>query len=488
MAVYTRVDDGALRAFLARYDVGTPLSFKGIAEGVENTNYLVETTRTRAILTLYEKRVDPDDLPFFLRVMSHMAGAGLPAALPIADKTGTILQTLKQKPAALISFVPGISPDDPGEEHCAALGTVLARMHLAMAGFDEERPNALSVDGWHALAARCTDEGLNSIAPGLATTITAMFREIDGAWPRLGSGDLGSDDLPAGVIHGDLFPDNVMLGPDGVITGIIDFYFACTDFYAYDLAICINAWCFDKYYTFSPAAAKSLLRAYQSVRPLLDNEIDHLDLFARGAALRFLLTRAFDWLNQTPGAVVRVKDPGEFLARMEHFAAHPDVLRTLAAQTAVSSPLPTEDKTMLKIYTDGACSGNPGPGGWGVLIMDGTESRTLCGGEPETTNNRMELTAAIEALRTAPNGAQIDLYTDSTYVKDGLNKWMANWKRNGWKTASKKPVKNKDLWIELDTLAAAHTVTWHWVKGHAGDPGNERADELAREGIDKYGR
>ncbi|MEO1425738.1 MAG: phosphotransferase, partial [Pseudomonadota bacterium] len=135
MAVYTRVDDGALRAFLARYDVGTPLSFKGIAEGVENTNYLVETTRTRAILTLYEKRVDPDDLPFFLRVMSHMAGAGLPAALPIADKTGTILQTLKQKPAALISFVPGISPDDPGEEHCAALGTVLARMHLAMAGF-----------------------------------------------------------------------------------------------------------------------------------------------------------------------------------------------------------------------------------------------------------------------------------------------------------------------------------------------------------------
>ncbi|MEO1675343.1 MAG: ribonuclease HI [Pseudomonadota bacterium] len=173
---------------------------------------------------------------------------------------------------------------------------------------------------------------------------------------------------------------------------------------------------------------------------------------------------------------------------MEHFAAHPDVLRTLAAQTAVSSPLPTEDKTMLKIYTDGACSGNPGPGGWGVLIMDGTESRTLCGGEPETTNNRMELTAAIEALRTAPNGAQIDLYTDSTYVKDGLNKWMANWKRNGWKTASKKPVKNKDLWIELDTLAAAHTVTWHWVKGHAGDPGNERADELAREGIDKYGR
>ncbi|MEO0851716.1 MAG: homoserine kinase, partial [Pseudomonadota bacterium] len=329
MAVYTPVDDGSLRAFLDRYDLGTPVSFKGIAEGVENTNYLVETTQAKAILTLYEKRVNPDDLPFFLEVMAHLAAAGLPAALPIADRNGTTLQTLKDKPAALISFVPGISPDDPSEDDCGALGDILARMHLAMDGFDKMRPNALSIDGWRALAGRCTDAALNKIAPGLGAKIEDTLFDLVDRWPAH-----ATQGLPTGVIHADLFPDNVMLGPKGTITGIIDLYFACTDFYAYDLSICINAWCFDQDHRFSPAAANRLLTAYQNVRPLTVGETDHLPLFARGAALRFLLTRAYDWLHQTPGAVVRVKDPGEYIARLDYLTESGDALRTIAMATA----------------------------------------------------------------------------------------------------------------------------------------------------------
>ncbi|MCR9215091.1 MAG: ribonuclease HI [Proteobacteria bacterium] len=143
---------------------------------------------------------------------------------------------------------------------------------------------------------------------------------------------------------------------------------------------------------------------------------------------------------------------------------------------------------VVVIHTDGACSGNPGPGGWGALLEYNGSSKEICGGHPETTNNRMELTGAVEALGALKKGSTVELHTDSTYVKDGITKWISNWKRNGWKTAAKKPVKNKDLWLRLDDAIQQHQVTWKWVKGHAGHAGNEKADELANKGMAKYRR
>jgi homoserine kinase type II len=311
MAVYTHVDAGALAALLLRYDLGTAVSFKGIAEGVENSNYLVETTRGRYFLTLYEKRVEAGDLPWFLSLLTHCADAGLPVPRPIADRSGQALQTVAARPACLIEFAVGVSVTEPTVAESFAVGAALGRFHLAVASFSAERPNALGPAGWAQVAVSCAGQ-LDSIAPGLEALVTGELAALQQAWPST---------LPRSTIHADLFPDNVLM-LDGKVTALIDFYFACTDLRAYDMAILSVAWSFSTDgRRFDPDIAAALLAGYSSTNTLTPAEIAALPILCRGAALRFTLTRAFDWLNTPADALVTRKDPMAFARRLTWYAS-----------------------------------------------------------------------------------------------------------------------------------------------------------------------
>ena len=301
MAVYTEVSDEDLRLFLADYNLGEVLSFKGIAEGVENSNFLMSTTRDHYILTLYEKRVSRDDLPFFLSLMEHLADQGVSCPVPIAGRDGRVLRNLCGRPAAVISYLDGLWPRRVLPEHCRGLGEALARMHLAGSSFAMTRRNNLSVAGWRPLLEASLARA-HEVEPGLAEALSAELESLEADWP---------EGLPCGVIHADLFPDNVFFLQDR-LSGIIDFYFACTDFFAYDLAICLNAWCFERDNAFNITKARALLQAYRGVRDFSGEELAALPLLARGSALRFLLTRLYDFLNVPPGALVAPKDPLEY--------------------------------------------------------------------------------------------------------------------------------------------------------------------------------
>lgn len=305
MAVYTEVSDEALAAFLARYDLGGARTFKGIAEGVENSNFLLETDRGRFILTLYEKRVRRDDLPFFLGLMEHLAARGIACPTPVHARDGAILHELAGRPAVLVTFLEGLWPRRIHPFHCQELGTQLARLHLATRDFALTRPNDLSVTGWRRLFEACRDRA-DEVEAGLAEALSAELDLLERDWPET---------LPTGVIHADLFPDNVFFREER-LTGLIDFYFACDDFYAYDLAICLNAWCFEADGAFNVTKARLLLGAYRRERAFSEAELAALPLLARGAALRFLLTRLYDWLNHPPGAFVSPKDPLEYRRKL----------------------------------------------------------------------------------------------------------------------------------------------------------------------------
>lgn len=301
MAVYTQVADDELAAFLGAYDIGALVSYKGIAEGVENSNYFLQTERGSFILTLYEKRVDPADLPFFLGLMDHLAAQDIVCPTPIHARDGAALRTLAGRPAAIISFLQGVSPRRVDIRHCAPLGGALAGMHLAADGFSMTRPNALSLSGWRPLFDRCGPRA-HEVQNGLAGQIEQELEFLEENWP---SG------LPTGVIHADLFPDNVFFLGDRV-SGVIDFYFACNDFFAYDLAICINAWCFEKDGAFNVTKARHILNAYRAVRPFSAAELAAIPVLLRGGALRFLLTRLHDWLFHPEGALVTPHNPLEY--------------------------------------------------------------------------------------------------------------------------------------------------------------------------------
>ncbi|MBL8670234.1 MAG: homoserine kinase [Alphaproteobacteria bacterium] len=309
MAVYTEVGDDDLARFIDAYDLGRVLSAKGIAEGVENSNYLLHTERGAFILTLYEKRVRADDLPFFLGLMEHLAAAGIACPLPVKAKDGKALRVLCGRPAALVTFLEGMWPRRIEPHHCEGVGAALAGMHVAGASFAMTRENALSVAGWARLLDDCAARA-GEVAPGLGPELAAACGAVAAAWPKPDTAD-----LPRGVIHADLFPDNVFFTGQR-LSGLIDFYFACTDFLAYDLAICLNAWCFEPDGAFNATKARRMAQAYHRVRPLSGPELAHLPLFARGSALRFHLTRLYDWLNHPAGAFVKPKDPLEYLKKL----------------------------------------------------------------------------------------------------------------------------------------------------------------------------
>jgi len=311
MAVYTQVSSEEMETLLTRYQTGELLSAKGIAEGVENSNYLITTASDRFILTLYEKRVNADDLPFFLALLDHIADKGLPVPRAVRDRDGAQLQTVAGKPACLIEFLEGVSVTHPTPAQARATGEALGRMHAALADFPLSRPNSLGPAGWRELAERCASD-LDRIAPGLDQLITEELRVLEERWPA---------DLPTSVIHADLFPDNVLMRGDRV-SGIIDFYFACTEIRAWDLAITHAAWSFESDGTgYSAERAHALVEGYESVMPLSAAERTAFPMLARGAALRFTLTRAWDWLNTPADALVTRKDPLAFLRRLQFYAA-----------------------------------------------------------------------------------------------------------------------------------------------------------------------
>ncbi len=301
MAVYTEVSDTELSTFVERFNIGSLLSYKGIAEGVENSNYIIQTEQGPFILTLYEKRVNEDDLPFFLDLLEYLSERNITCPTPLKDDAGHALGVLAGRPAAIFTFLPGMWPRKIKPVHCAQLGQALGELHVAGSDFPHQRKNDLGIADWRALLNKCRDHA-DDVMPGLGDKLSEELDYLEACWPT---------NLPKGIIHADAFPDNVFFR-DEKCSGLIDFYFACYDIFAYDLAICMNAWCFEKDGDFNVTKARLLLSNYRKVRDFSTEEVDALPLIARGAALRFLLTRLYDWVNTPKEALVKPKDPLEY--------------------------------------------------------------------------------------------------------------------------------------------------------------------------------
>jgi homoserine kinase type II len=315
VAVYTDITDEELGALLADYDLGRPLAFKGIAEGIQNTNYLLETEAGRYFLTVYERGMGGEDLVFFLGLMHWLADRGFPSATPIADRAGAMLKEIKGKPCAIVQFLTGLSVRRPTVAHCREAGMGLAWLHQASEGFSGARVNDLGHAGWRPMFERLASDA-EGLKPGLARALAADLTRLDAEWPK---------DLPAGVIHADYFPDNVFFR-DGRFAAAIDFYFACDDLLAYDVAVALNAWCFEPDGSFNVTAAHAFVAGYESRRPLSAAERAALPVLAHGAAMRFFLTRLADWSTTPPGALVRPKDPMEYERKLAVHRASPNLV------------------------------------------------------------------------------------------------------------------------------------------------------------------
>lgn len=315
MAVYTHLGAEALASLIAEFDVGQLRSAKGIAEGISNSNWLIDTTGAdgsgaRFILTMYEYRIELEDLPFFLSLLDHLAAKGCPVPRTIHDRQGQLYRQLGEKAVALIEFLPGVSVSEPTPGQAKAVGRALAQLHLAAADFPQTRANGMGPAEWLRLADACGSTGLASIDAGFAAQVAQELPQLVAQWPT---------DLPRGVIHADLFPDNVLMLGD-TVSGLIDFYFACTDLLAYDVAVTHAAWCFDNTgRNFDPAISAALLAGYESIRPLSPEERAALPLLARGAAMRFAMTRAWDWMNTPADALVMRKDPLAYARRLAFY-------------------------------------------------------------------------------------------------------------------------------------------------------------------------
>jgi len=305
MAVYTEVSDADLARFLAGYDLGPVLALKGIAEGVENSNYFLHTERGYFILTLYEKRVSEKDLPFFLGLMEHLASRGLNCPLPVRNRNGGALGKLSGRPAAVVTFLEGMCRRNSTVHSCAAVGSALGKLHRISASYSGTRPNSMGLEAWRALFEEARPRA-SELQPGLAAEVADELEFLARNWPQ---------NLPTGVIHADLFPDNVLFLGDKV-SGLIDFYFACTDQLAYDVAICLNAWCFEPDGSYNITKGQAFFSAYDADRSFTDVEREAFMVLARGAALRFALTRLVDWLNVPANALVHPKDPREYLKKL----------------------------------------------------------------------------------------------------------------------------------------------------------------------------
>jgi homoserine kinase type II len=313
MAVYTDVSFEDLKLFLAGYELGDAHVFKGIAEGVSNSNYFLQTPTGSYILTLYETRVEQADLPYYLGLMQHLARRGVPCPVPVVSRNGSMTGILNQRPAAILTFLDGVSLRRPVAQHCHLAGKAMAEFHTAGMDFPHRRENALGPQGWKKLAGDCADSA-DSVAAGLHDLIAEEIAALSLLWPA---------NLPQGAIHADLFPDNVLFVNDR-ISGIIDLYFACNDSLAYDVAVALNAWCFESDGAFNLTNGQALVSGYEGGRKLTRDERDALPVLCRGAALRFLLTRLYDWVNHNPAALVRPKDPREFLRRLRFHRAVKD--------------------------------------------------------------------------------------------------------------------------------------------------------------------
>jgi homoserine kinase type II len=311
MAVYTHIAAEEMRGLVQRFGAGELLSAKGIAEGVENSNYLVETDRGRFIFTVYEKRVDPAELPFFFALIDHLVAWGCPVPKALTDQNGQHVMVHNRKSMAMMEFMPGLSVTHPTADQAKAVGAALGHIHGALSDFSLERPNTLGPDGWFALAEKCGDD-LDQIATGLKARVAEECAFIRSHWPS---------ELPKSAIHADLFPDNVLMVGD-TVGALIDFYFACTEIRAWDVAVTHAAWSFSVDGSeYNAAVGDALLAGYEQAIGLSEAERAAFPVLARGACLRFLLTRAWDWLNTPPTALVTRKDPLAFLRRLDHYAA-----------------------------------------------------------------------------------------------------------------------------------------------------------------------
>ncbi|WP_019223462.1 homoserine kinase [Bartonella rattaustraliani] len=309
MAVHTEIHPNDLKVFLTRYSIGSLLSYKGIEEGIENSNFMLYTTEGKFILTLYEKRISRDDLPFFCKLMQHLRKRGILCPQVVEQNDGTMIGELAERPAALITFLEGVSVENPDLYHCGEVGSNLAQLHLAGYDFALSRKNTLSVADWKLLWEHC-QTSKDVLLKEFGQKIERELAFLQENWPS---------NLPTGIIHADLFNDNVFF-LNHRLSGIIDFYFACNDFLAYDLAICLNAWCFEQNHSYNLNKARRLLENYQKIKPLVPLELNAMILLARGASLRFLLTRLYDWFNTPPESFVVKKDPREYWHKLCFFS------------------------------------------------------------------------------------------------------------------------------------------------------------------------